>query len=601
MHVRWGIGVACLVLAVALGCGRSAPDWPTPTGGSSSEGAGGEVVIGGGGGSASGGADQTGGAACIPPNDISIADLFDDPELRHASPPAELPVYVFSQSGPASIDPQLFEVGPALSLRTTGQWGTDGTQAEDYDVESIQDLQALGSRVILGLTASVVFESQFQSTEEFLDVVSRDAANQPVLHEEIVPDAYRGNLAHPKFRDLIVQNAKVLVDIGADGIFFDEANAGYSGSEFDGNEGFDDYHQADFRAYLCAKHPEWTPPGFMAMFNTSADNTLDCAAPNCVGVGFSLRRYLADGGLNLSDAWDTALLLEWGTTMGNRVATAPASFLQTSEIAYWADIVRRVRKYARDTYQRELLITSNGLFPFVDFQSIGLYPYNADAPSGSVADYVHYVPTTSDGHLDLSVSLVDTFERLRDHSRALAGDVPLALFIDWPTDMMDAYYAFSEQEKRDYFRIYGAEAYAAGLRFAWHLKTSMPDDPTATDSNMLDWFTAEADFYRQHADIYIEAEPSPITASTPAANILIKTTILADGSCAVHLINHAYDRGFIEQTDFTVTVETAFTEFTGTMFSPDGAEEVEVLLGASAERATFEVPSLKSYAVVVLR
>jgi len=543
---------------------------------------------------------QTGGEACISPNDISITNLLGDPELRHAAPPAELPVYVFSQSGPDYIDRQLIEVGPALSLRTTGQWGTEGTRVEGYDMASIQELKALGTRVILGLTASVVFEEQFASQAEFLEVVSRDVTNQPVPHEEIVPDAYRGNLAHPKFRDLVVKNAQVLVDVGADGIFFDEANAGYSGAKFDGNEGFDDYHQADFRNYLCSKHADWTPASFMTMFSVPSESTLDCASPNCVGTGFSVRDYLPNAGLSLKDAWEMPLFLEWGTTVGNRIATAPSAFLQTSEIAYWADIVRRVRKYARDTYQREILITSNGLFPFVDFQSIGLYPWNADAPSGSPNDYVKYVPTTADGRLDGSVSLLDTFERLRVHSHALAGDAPVVLFIDWPTDMMSDYYAFSEQEKRDYFRIYGAEAYAAGLRFAWHLKTSMPNDPTATESNMLDWFTTEADFYRAHANLYVGAEPLTVETSTTAPNVLIRTTTLTDGRFAVHLINHAYEDGLVEQKNFSVSLETNFEEFTGTKFSPDTAEEVEILLGASADRATIQVPSLKSYAVVVL-
>lgn len=515
--------------------------------------------------------------------------------------PSELPVYVFSQSGPSSIDAQLFQVGEAVSLRTTGQWGVDGTRVEDYDQDAIEQLRATGSRVVLGLTASVVFASQYETEAEFLDVVSRDAANEPVKHVEIVPDAYRGNMANPRFRDLIVQNAKTLIDVGADGVFFDEANAGYGGAAFDGNEGFDDYHEADFRTYLCTKYPGLTTTDFIARFGGDADNVLDCAVSNCVGTGFSLRRYIQASGLSAAAVAETALMAEWGASIGNRINPSPTSFLQTYEVGYWADVVNRVRRYARDTYQKEVSITSNGLFPFVDFQSVGLYPWNADGPDGDVTDFVQYVPTTSDGKLDARVSLLDAFARLREHSRALAGDVPVVLFVDWPTDMMSAYYDFSLEEKQDYFRIYGAEAYAAGLRFAWHLKTSMPDDPTAEDSGMLDWFTAEAEFYRRNAALYASAQPSDVIASTTATDVSLITTQLADGRLMVHVINHAYAAGLTPRSGVQVSVNTAATDASATTVSPEATDEVAVELTVDGTSTSFEVPTFASYLAVVLR
>lgn len=553
-----------------------------------------------------GGSDGTGVTTeperpCVAPNPYPAVELLDDPALRPQQGPSELPVYVFSQSGPSSIDPQLFQVGEAVSIRTTGQWGVDGTRVEDYAADSIEQLRATGTRVILGLTASVVFASQFDVEAEFLDVVSRDASNQPVRHVEIVPDAYRGNMANPRFRDLIVQNAKTLIDVGADGVFFDEANSGHGGAAFDGNEGFDDYHEADFRTFLCAKHPDWTSAGFTTQFGVGAENALDCGAPNCVGTGFSARRYMQDAGLSISGLADSPLMSEWGTSIGNRLNPTPTSFLQTYEAGYWANVVSRVRQYARDTYQKEILVTSNGLFPFVDFQSVGLYPWNADGPDGSVTDYVQYVPTTSDGRLDARVSLLDGFTRLREHSRALAGDVPVVLFVDWPTDMMSAYYDFSLQEKQDYFRIYGAEAYAAGLRFAWHLKTSMPDDPTAEDSGMLDWFTAEAEFYRRNAALYAGAQPSDVTASTTATDVSLATTQLADGRLVVHVINHAYAAGLTPQAGVQVSVNTVATELAATAVSPETADDVSVALMVDANVTTFELPMFSSYVAVAIR
>lgn len=540
-------------------------------------------------------------AECVRTVELPTRDLQQDAELWGRDTRSELPVYAFSQSTPSTIDPQLFEIGPTVSLRTTNQWGTSGTKAEDYSADSIRQLQQLGTRVILGLTATVVFESQFGSNDEFRDVVSRDISNEPVPHDEIVPGAYRGNLANPQFRDLVVRNAMTLIDVGADGVFFDEANAGYSGKKFDGNEGFDDYHEADFRRYLCDKFPTFTPADFAAKFGFKTDNWLDCSAPQCLGRGFSLRRHMADKGyVQNPGRADRAIFDEWGRSTTNRLYAAPKSFLETYDAVYWADIVRRVRRYARETYQREILITSNGLFPFVDLQSVGLYPYNSDAPAGSANSAVNYVPTNENGTLNARASLLDTFVRLRTHAQSLAPNAPVVLFIDWPNTMMDAYYAFSQREKRDYFRIYAAEAYASGIRFAWHLKTSMPNDPTARDSGMLDWFIGEADFYRTHSALYLGAQPSNIVASTALQDITTSVTVTSDGGLAVHLINHDAANELVARDSVTVSLNAAVNQSTASVVSPDPPSTSTIPVSTSNDQSTFVLPTMTSYAVVVL-
>lgn len=556
-------------------------------------------------GSTSGGAagNPGGGEDCVDAPSVSLDDLRGDEELRGANPDPELVAYAFSQSAPPSIDPQLYEVAPTVSIRTTNQWGEDGTLPEDYSIEAIQDLQATGTRVILGLTATVLFESQVEDEAAFRDMVTRDVANQPVAHDEIVPDAYRGNLASPAFRDLVVRNAQTLIDVGADGVFLDEANAGYSGSAWDGNEGFDDYHEADFRRYLCETNPEWTPESFAEAHDTGPDNTLDCNRPACEKSGFSARRYALEhdifGGGSAFSSAEQALVAAWGTTLNNRCPVVPASFTETYNVIYWADIVRRMRRYAREQYGRELLITSNGLFPFVDFQSVGLYNWNQDGPNGSQVDYV---PTDSEGRLDATRSLSDVFARLREHSVALAGPVPVVLFVDWPTDMMSAYYGFSLQEKQTYFRIYGAEAYASGLRFAWHLRTSMSNDPTAEESGMLDWFAAEAEFYRAHSELFVGAMPWEAAVALETEHVVALVTELADGRHVVHLINHAYDpeAGLQTQGPLTITVETAAESAQATVVSPDSPDPATVPLESEAGSTIFQLPTLTSYAAIVI-
>ena len=528
----------------------------------------------------------------------TVEALLADAALRGRDARPEMVSYTFSQSGPSSIDPQLEAMVPTVSIRTTNQWGTDGTLPSQYAKDSIKQLQDKGARVILGLTASVVFETQFASHAEFLDAVTRDASNQPVLHSEIVPNAYRGNLASPRFRELVVKNAKTLIDVGADGIFFDEANAGYSGAKYDSNEGFDEYHELDFRRYLCDKYPGLSPSEFAGKLGLTTKNTVDCSVPFCTRSGFSVRAYLEEKGLTQKLAnVDPRLAVEWGAPTNNRCVAAPQTFTETYNTIYWADIVRRVRAYARDTYGREVLITSNGLFPFVDFQSVGLYPYNVD---GDTRKEVKYVPTDTSGKLDGKASMLTVFAKLRTQSEAVAGSVPVVLFIDWPTAMMDAYYAFSEQEKKDYFRIFGAEAYASGLRFAWHLKTSMPADPTATKSGMLDWFAKEGAFYRANAERYIGARASTATVKVDVESIASSVTEVPSGARVVHLINHQYEGGFAARTDLSVEVTTTSTKTEATLISPDLAASTTVTLSCDTAVCRFKLPSLTSYALVVI-
>jgi citrate synthase len=106
------------------------------------------------------------------------------------------------------------------------------------------------------------------------------------------------------------------------------------------------------------------------------------------------------------------------------------SFTATYLRKYWKSMVDELRRYAK----RPILISSNGLLPYVDFNSVGMYPWNPDeqTPDYRGADYVPVV----DGHLNGAKSLQANFRYLRNTSREIAGNVPVAVFIDWPNDMM---------------------------------------------------------------------------------------------------------------------------------------------------------------------
>ena len=84
-------------------------------------------------------------------------------------------------------------------------------------------------------------------------------------------------------------------------------------------------------------------------------------------------------------------------------------------LVYWQEIVVAVRNYARTKYGKDILVTSNGLFPFVDFQSVGLYDYNPDGPGPIGVDYAPLTGSDYDGTL----SFMPTFASLKARSDAI--------------------------------------------------------------------------------------------------------------------------------------------------------------------------------------
>src|SRR4029078_11738911 len=76
----------------------------------------------------------------------------------------------------------------------------------------------------------------------------------------------------PRYRELLVQIAQLQIDGGVDGLHFAEVNNSFQGTNGLGDEGFDDYHLADFNAYLLWKYPAGTD--FRARFGMTEDNIL---------------------------------------------------------------------------------------------------------------------------------------------------------------------------------------------------------------------------------------------------------------------------------------------------------------------------------------
>ncbi|MFB9235774.1 hypothetical protein ACFFWC_09485 [Plantactinospora siamensis] len=519
--------------------------------------------------------------------------------------PADWTVYGFSQSavGPAEEDPQVYRLAPDVNIRAFQQWSTAGDEASDYNFGHLARYHGVGAALIGGGTASVIFREQFPSEADFADMSTRDADNLPLPHDEIVPNARRGNLFNPRFRRYLIDWARIQIDGGVDGLFLDEVLGGFSGGQlhgYNGDEGFDDYTIADFNRYLLATYPGFTVDDWKSRFGMTDDNVVRPDVPaDDLTHNFNYRTYLRDHGWTgnpLTSA--NPLSGVWGRVTSNRMYADDASFTATYLRRYWKEIVDTLRAYANDTYHRPILITANGLFPYVDLNSVGMYPWNPDeqTPDGRGADYVPVVG----GHLNGAKSLQANYRYLKDLGDRISGDVPTTVFIDWPTDMMSAYLNLPASERQDYWRIFGAEAYANGLFPAFFLKDTV-GDPTADQLGLLGFLQTYAQFYRSHAALFRDNGAATGRVTAGAANVSASLLARRDtGARTLHLVNHNYNQRIIPQRRFTVTADVGACPAAVTVVSPDFTGTRKPVWSCRQGTLTVTVDRLDYYDVLAL-
>jgi hypothetical protein len=489
-----------------------------------------------------------------------------------------------------------------LVPRAWNQWDLSGLKAADYAPSYPAACRANGTLFVGGLTASVIFADEMTASE-LADQVGRNAAGQQVAHNEIVPGAFRGALASPGFRQLLIRIAEIQIDSGVDGLFFDEVNASYTGASYDGNEGFDDHDVADFGRFLCARHGG--DAAALAAFDLAATDGLDCTATD-PGAAFNYRGYLARHGfVNAPVSASNKLASEWGTTVQNRPDPAKGTFVETfPSLVYWQEIVVAVRGYAREKYGKEVLITANGVFPFVDFQSVGLYDWNKDGAGPRGFDYVPITGTTPSTHLNGTVSFMPVLQALKDRSKRIveaAGghEVPLLLFLDWPTDSMNRYYGLPLEERQNYVRILLAESSALGMWFALPLSTTT-DSNTATALGMMDFFQKMRAFYQAHAELFRAGHDSAAVPTVSATGVAAHLVTFDSGRSVVHLVNHNYAAAFVPQPGLSVTVPLAQAPTKVTLVSPDLAADQPATFSYANGQLAVQVGTLGSSMVVVI-
>jgi hypothetical protein len=528
-----------------------------------------------------------------------------DPGVYGKRDPSGLTVFGFSQEGQnLPADPQVLAMSPNIVSRAWQRWDRGGVQPSDYNFDYPMQAQAAGITFIGGTTATALFMNEFPAAPTFNAVVSCDATGQPVFHAPM--KFYRGSLASPAYRQYIIGIGEIQIDGGVDGLFFDEPDFSYEGATSangsgNGNEGFDDANIADFGGFLCGKYPNYSPADWQSKYGITTADNLNCSKSAATrGRTFNYRGYLARNGWQASPLnGSNPLAAEWGTIQEGHPEPQNRTFTGTyTSLVYWQDIVLTLRNYARKKSNKEIYITANGVFPFVDFQMIGLWGGNPDGTGGSS---VNYCPLTADGHLDGTQSLLAAFMAMKQRSARIDGRVvPVAAFVDWPTDVMTDYLSLPASEKSDYWRMYVPEALAATVYLNMHLADTM-GDPTATQLGLMPLFDQTATFYKMpaHAALYHNTTDLPGRVTASVANLGTNLTQLSDGRTVAHLINHNYSHGFQEQDGVRVSFPVAKAPRSVTLVSPNYRADTPVAFTYSGGQVQVTVPKLVAYVAVV--
>jgi hypothetical protein len=521
----------------------------------------------------------------------------------------ECTVFVFCQNNPLEEDQQIYRIKPDINIRAFDKWGVNGKYPSDYNPVKSHKYHYLDILLSGGITTAIQ-KKEFKDDAEFMDMATRDADGGIVSWSEFIGEGmYRGALANPKYRQYLINTCKTQIDAGVDGIHFDEPNSSYLGGpakNWSGNEGFDDYSISDFNRFLMEKYPDYTDTDWKKNFKMTDDNIIRRdVRPDDLEKNFNYRKYLQKNGWTgvkwgVDTVFESAnpLAKEWGKQTGNR-EYQDGSFTATYIKKYLKEIFDAVRQYGMEKYGKKILFTTNGIAPCVDYNSFGIYMPNPDKTPNDWTG-LNYVPIKN-GKLDGTVAEMDNYKKMNNLSRETSGDVPLVFFLDFPNEVINGYYSIPLEQKKDFWRIYAAEAYAAGCYYAFALSTVMDGEPTAEASGVLDFFTEYAGFYKGNSFLYHDnsyADNRVILSGKNISYNLMKQD--KNKRLVLHLINHNYKQGIIPQSG--ISAEITLIEKPGKVYmvSPDfeGKKDVDNSYGNG--NLKLDIGTLDYYDAIVI-
>lgn len=454
---------------------------------------------------------------------LGLVPAPDDPQ-GYAAPPRLYAIYepVTAESDLAI----LARVRPDLVCRGWFRWG----DARDYAADAwlVERCRAMGVRLQGGNTLAAIYPGENGIDEAtFRDYATRGPDGRLVD----IAGWYHVTLHNTAAREYLQSFVRRQIDAGADGVWFDEIEGIYGWV----HEGYDNYAIRDFA--------EWLHTRYVVGLGWAEDDerfTADLGIPQemlTAGIrGFDYREWLErtpgpHGDPLATDPWAgpwdkpwesaSPLYRLWGHAWGPDERLAE-TFQGETVLGYWRWFVEDARRYARERYGRELIVTCNENGtprPYVDFQQ----PHDGSLPR-----------MRQDGRLDATYSTLPWLEeRLRLSERVTPGK-PVVQFVDWPgeTDRMNA---LSAADLRVLLHTYIPEAYAAGALFAVPVRGFTYD---ASTKGSLPETAAIADFLRRYDGLLFEgSRPSAATVETGVLGIVSRVREVP-GRTIVHLLDH---------------------------------------------------------------
>jgi hypothetical protein len=498
--------------------------------------------------------------------------------LRRTAPVAEIGeavVYTINEGTPSAYSLELArKTGSEVMIRAWFKWN----QAPPFArLEALpKQAHAFGARFGGGITCSALYDTENGLTpEQVLDLATRapdgtlvDAWNQPGVRH--------GSLSSPAYLDYLFRWCREQIDAGVDYLFMDEHTAALSE-----REGYDDHSLRDFRQFLLEVNPQtrdWADDDPRWKASLGIDRADRGLCPAGTVASFDYRAYLRAGGL-----------LARPQAAENPLAAAWGDFRAWRDDRAWKALTDRIRGYATERGRR-VLISANGIAPYVDLQVLGVW--------GKWA--------TRAGHIDLSEDLVSYWRSLVVQGRQATDGrpLPVVLFHDWGFgEPPFPWLAVSPAEREVWMRTRGAEIYAAGAFFAFPVLGPFGCD--AGRDGTLRAIARQTAFYATHRDLYLDSRwlgRAGLETTTPNLS-LAATWCAAPKTLVLHVINRDVRDGVLHPAPAPVVIRlpVASAPSSAVWVSPDAEGESPAACRLVEGRAEVTLPGLQAYSVVLLR
>ncbi len=470
------------------------------------------------------------------------------------------------------------KVGSDVLIRAWFKWHNAPNWS--YFSPLVEEAHRLGMFFGGGTTCSALYHGENNlSKEEVLDMATRDPEGN-LVDAWGQPNVRHGTLSNPRYLEYILRWCREQIEAGADFLFMDEINAALHP-----NEGFDDYSLRDFREYLLRVYVDgqgWqvNDKRWQERFRVDFSDQEMC--PDGTMKTFNYRAYLKRYGFtkqSQENPWNTGPF-----SPENPFREDWARFRRERDERAWRYIVDNIREFARRK-GRQVLICSNGIAKFVDFQVRGVWD----------------LWRVKDGRVDLSMSQMNDWASVVREGWFVSGrKVPVVLFHDWGFGGFP-WTEVPPSDREIWMRVRGAEIYAAGGFFAFPV-SGLANFQDAFRDGTLSEIARQTTFYQRHRELYRNALPiafdelktEPEQLSTALWVRFDPPTLL------LHIINRRTKDFRLQKVSASVWLPTKDLPLKVSAFSPDTVKS-EVKLEQEGEQLKLTLTELEAYTVVELQ